>query len=116
RSSLALAELSPPLQIGLALVGLVVLAAALLLLLAWQWPVPTARWVLWLPARLLYSIRVFGRENVPERGPGLLVCNHVSFIDALLILFTEKRPVRFVIWAPFTKVPGLRVLLHLGQV
>src|SRR5438552_1949240 len=41
-----------------------------------------ARMLLWLPAHLLYRIRVFGREHVPATGPALLVCNHVSYVDA----------------------------------
>ena len=37
---------------------------------------------LWILSRFLYRIKVYGRENVPREGPVLLVCNHVSHIDA----------------------------------
>jgi acyl-[acyl-carrier-protein]-phospholipid O-acyltransferase/long-chain-fatty-acid--[acyl-carrier-protein] ligase len=65
--------------------------------------------------RLIYRVRVVGRHNVPKTGPALLVCNHVSWLDALLILLSLRRRVRFLVWAPFTKVPGLRVLLRLAR-
>lgn len=35
--------------------------------------------------RILYRIRVLGHDNVPAVGGALLVCNHVSFVDALLV-------------------------------
>ena len=35
--------------------------------------------------RTLYRIRVVGRDNIPEKGGALFVCNHVSFVDALLL-------------------------------
>jgi acyl-[acyl-carrier-protein]-phospholipid O-acyltransferase/long-chain-fatty-acid--[acyl-carrier-protein] ligase len=72
--------------------------------------------LLWLPAHLLYRIRVFGREHIPATGPALFVCNHVSFIDAFLVFFAQRRLVRFVVWAPYTRLPGLGFLLRLARV
>jgi acyl-[acyl-carrier-protein]-phospholipid O-acyltransferase/long-chain-fatty-acid--[acyl-carrier-protein] ligase len=57
-----------------------------------------ARLAFWLPARLLYRMRVYGRENVPAKGPVLLVCNRVSPIDAFVVFLAQKRRVRFVVW------------------
>lgn len=74
------------------------------------------RLLLWLPAHLFYRLRVYGRENVPTTGPVLFVCNHVSYIDAFLVTLAQRRAVRFVIWAPFTRIPGLRWLLKLARV
>jgi acyl-[acyl-carrier-protein]-phospholipid O-acyltransferase/long-chain-fatty-acid--[acyl-carrier-protein] ligase len=65
---------------------------------------------------LFYRIRVHGLENVPAKGPGLLVCNHVSHIDAGIIVAVVKRPIRFLIYAPFTKVPLLGRLLKISKV
>jgi acyl-[acyl-carrier-protein]-phospholipid O-acyltransferase/long-chain-fatty-acid--[acyl-carrier-protein] ligase len=93
-----------------------VLVGVALLYLAWRRPEALARLIFWLPARLLYRIRVFGRENIPTTGPALFVCNHVSFIDAFLVFMAQKRPVRFMIWAPFTRVPLLRLLLRMARV
>jgi acyl-[acyl-carrier-protein]-phospholipid O-acyltransferase/long-chain-fatty-acid--[acyl-carrier-protein] ligase len=99
--------------------GILFLLAAFVVYLAYlsrRHPDLVVRIVLWLPSRLLYRIRVFGRENVPATGPALLVCNHVSFIDAFLVFLAQRRLIRFVIWAPFTRVPGLRLLLRLTRV
>jgi acyl-[acyl-carrier-protein]-phospholipid O-acyltransferase/long-chain-fatty-acid--[acyl-carrier-protein] ligase len=74
------------------------------------------RWPLWVLSRTLYRLRVFGSENLPVSGGALLVCNHVSHIDALLVLAAQHRNIRFVIWAPYTRVPVLRQLLRMANV
>jgi len=71
---------------------------------------------LWILSHTLYRLRVYGCENVPAHGPALLVCNHVSHIDALLVLAAQRRRIRFVIWAPYLRVPGLRWLLRMANV
>jgi acyl-[acyl-carrier-protein]-phospholipid O-acyltransferase/long-chain-fatty-acid--[acyl-carrier-protein] ligase len=98
--------------IPLILLALVGFAVAL----SWWRPLLLTRMILWLPFHLLYHVHVFGRDNVPKTGGVLFVCNHVSYIDAFLVLLAQKRPIRFVIWAPFTRVPGLRWLLKLTRV
>jgi acyl-[acyl-carrier-protein]-phospholipid O-acyltransferase / long-chain-fatty-acid--[acyl-carrier-protein] ligase len=114
-ASCLLAVSSLWLGLGIGLLVLVVLGV-LLAGLAYRRPDSIVRLVLWLPAHVLYRIRVFGEENVPASGPALLVCNHVSFIDAFLVFLAQRRPVRFVAWAPYTRVPGLRLLLRLARV
>jgi acyl-[acyl-carrier-protein]-phospholipid O-acyltransferase/long-chain-fatty-acid--[acyl-carrier-protein] ligase len=71
---------------------------------------------LWILTHTIYRLRVHGADNIPETGPALLVCNHVSYIDAFLIMTAQKRRVRFLVWAPFMGIPGLRVLLRLANV
>ena len=71
---------------------------------------------LWLLTHTIYRLRSHGAENVPGTGPALLVCNHVTYLDALLVLAAQRRKVRFLAWAPFWGVPGLRVLLRLMHV
>jgi acyl-[acyl-carrier-protein]-phospholipid O-acyltransferase/long-chain-fatty-acid--[acyl-carrier-protein] ligase len=102
-------------QIGL---GSFIYALAVLLLgfVMWLWPDAVVRIVLWLPAHLLYRCRVYGRENIPLTGPVLYVCNHVSFIDAFIIFLSQPRRVRFLTWAPYTRLFGLSSLLHLARV
>ncbi|MDE2511255.1 MAG: MFS transporter, partial [Elusimicrobia bacterium] len=53
----------------------------------------------------LYSIRVVGGENVPLEGPVLLVSNHVSFIDAILITMANQRLVRFLMLRQYYEIP-----------
>ncbi len=54
------------------------------------------RGLLWLVAHSLYRVRVVGRERVPTKGGALFVCNHVSFVDALLLIAASHRHVRFM--------------------
>ncbi len=70
---------------------------------------------LWLLTHTLYRLRVHGAQNIPATGPALLVSNHVSYLDALLILAAQKRRIRFLIWAPFFKRPLLRWVLRLSR-
>jgi acyl-[acyl-carrier-protein]-phospholipid O-acyltransferase / long-chain-fatty-acid--[acyl-carrier-protein] ligase len=72
-----------------------------------------SRPLLWLLARAIYRLRVFGPENIPLSGPVLLVSNHVSYIDWLLIWVACPRPVRFVAWAGWKKNPLLRFFLYI---
>jgi acyl-[acyl-carrier-protein]-phospholipid O-acyltransferase/long-chain-fatty-acid--[acyl-carrier-protein] ligase len=93
------------------------LMAVVLLALAWWGRYALfVRLPLWLWGHTLYRIRVFGREHVPAAGPVLLVSNHVSHIDALLIQAVLRRPVRFLMWAPFTRLPLLRWVARLARV
>ncbi|WP_018989410.1 MFS transporter [Aromatoleum toluclasticum] len=54
------------------------------------------RFIVWLLVHTVYRLRVKGVEHIPEEGPALLVANHVSFVDALVITAASRRPIRFV--------------------
>ena len=55
--------------------------------------------------RVLYGLRVYGRDRLPATGPVLLISNHVTYIDGLIILAAAPRHVRFLITSEFFKVP-----------
>jgi 1-acyl-sn-glycerol-3-phosphate acyltransferase len=55
----------------------------------------------------MYRLRTVGRDNIPQDGPVLLVCNHVSFVDWMIVSSACKRPARFVMYHGFLKVPLL---------
>src|SRR4051812_47511549 len=55
-----------------------------------------ARFVMLLVTRLVYRVRVRGEEHLPTSGPAILVCNHVSFVDAVILGITSPRPMRFL--------------------
>jgi 1-acyl-sn-glycerol-3-phosphate acyltransferase len=66
------------------------------------------RFLSWVLTRLLYRVDVHGVEaNVPDEGPALLVCNHVSYMDALLIAGQVPRPIRFVMYHRIFSIPVL---------
>ena len=57
------------------------------------------RFLSWVLVRGLYRLKLHGIEkHVPDEGPALLVCNHVSYMDALVLAASIPRPVRFVMY------------------
>ncbi len=66
------------------------------------------RFLVWLFSHSFYRVTHKGLENIPPKGGVLLVCNHVSFADALLLGGACSRPIRFVMWADYTKLPALK--------
>jgi 1-acyl-sn-glycerol-3-phosphate acyltransferase len=54
------------------------------------------RFIVWMLIHTVYRLRVQELDRVPEEGPAVIVCNHVSFVDALVIMAACKRPIRFV--------------------
>ena len=75
-------------------------------------PVVLIRVSLWLLTHTLYRIRVVGPAHVPARGPALLVCNHVSFVDGLLVGGCVQRCIRFLIYRPIYEHRALHWLLR----
>jgi acyl-[acyl-carrier-protein]-phospholipid O-acyltransferase/long-chain-fatty-acid--[acyl-carrier-protein] ligase len=76
--------------------GLTTLVGAIYVLILL--PDALLRFLLWCATNTIYKIRVVGRENFPARGGALLVCNHLSFADALLVIGAVDRPVRFMMF------------------
>jgi 1-acyl-sn-glycerol-3-phosphate acyltransferase len=54
------------------------------------------RFLVWMLMHTVYRLRTKGLENIPENGPAVLICNHVSYVDALIITAASRRPIRFV--------------------
>lgn len=67
------------------------------------------RFLAWIYIRIMYRVEVHGIEkNVPDEGPALLICNHVSYMDALLLSSAVPRPIRFVMYYKIFNTPGVR--------
>jgi acyl-[acyl-carrier-protein]-phospholipid O-acyltransferase/long-chain-fatty-acid--[acyl-carrier-protein] ligase len=64
----------------------------------WLLPDSLLRFVLWVLTHTVYRIRVDGRQNIPGKGGALFVCNHLSLVDALLLLASTDRHVRFIMF------------------
>jgi 1-acyl-sn-glycerol-3-phosphate acyltransferase len=61
----------------------------------------------WVIANCMYRLRTINRDNIPMDGAVVLVCNHVSFVDWMIVASACKRPARFVMYHGFLKVPLL---------
>ncbi|KVP44840.1 MFS transporter [Burkholderia ubonensis] len=70
-----------------------VLVAAYIYLLV---PEFLLRFVAWVLVHTFYRIRLVHAERIPEEGAAVLVCNHVSYVDALVLAAASPRPIRFV--------------------
>src|SRR5206468_4772557 len=66
------------------------------------------RLILWFVTHSIYRIRILGRDNIPEKGGALFVANHLSFIDALLLMSSTDRRVRFLIFKDFYDQPLIK--------
>jgi acyl-[acyl-carrier-protein]-phospholipid O-acyltransferase/long-chain-fatty-acid--[acyl-carrier-protein] ligase len=75
-----------------------------------------ARFVLWLLTHTFYRIRVAGQENIPLRGAALLVSNHVSFVDAILIGASMPRFIRFMLHREYYENRWLKRFFRLMKV
>lgn len=73
------------------------------------------RFVAWVASRLVYRFKVRGDEHIPTDGAAVLVCNHVSFVDAVLLMAASPRPIRFLMDHRIFKVPLLGWLFKLAK-
>lgn len=77
----------------------------------------TQRFVSYLLSHLFYRVAVTGRDKLPREGAGIIVCNHVSYVDALVIMGASSRPIRFVMDKSISEIPLLKSLFrHAGVI
>jgi len=74
----------------------------------WLLPDSLVRFLLWAVTSILYRIHVEGRENVPQSGGALFVCNHMSFVDGLLLIASIDRPIRFILYKAVYDLPYIK--------
>ncbi len=70
------------------------------------------RFLAWLLVHTFYRVDKEGLENIPEDGPCILVCNHVSYVDAVVIAACVRRPVRFVMDHRIFAIPLLSFIFR----
>jgi 1-acyl-sn-glycerol-3-phosphate acyltransferase len=73
------------------------------------------RFLSWILINTLYRLEVEGLDQIPEDGPCLVVCNHVSFMDALIVGGSVRRPIRFVMDASIFKIPLLNFMFRTAR-
>jgi len=93
------------------LLGLMTLGVSLYLVILLE--ACFVRFMLWMLTHSLYAIRIAGREHIPYHGPALLVCNHVSFVDALLVGAVVPRFIRFVMDRSMYALPVINHFVRL---
>jgi 1-acyl-sn-glycerol-3-phosphate acyltransferase len=70
------------------------------------------RFMAWLLIKAAYRLRTEGAGHIPEEGAAVLVCNHVSFVDSLVIMSASPRPVRFVMDHRIFRLPLLSYIFR----
>ncbi len=73
------------------------------------------RLLIWMLTHTMYRVKHEGMDNIPDEGPCVLVCNHVSYVDALLLGGAIRRPVRFVMFKPIYDMPLLNYIFRTGK-
>jgi acyl-[acyl-carrier-protein]-phospholipid O-acyltransferase/long-chain-fatty-acid--[acyl-carrier-protein] ligase len=91
--------------------SLMTLGATLYVL--WLLPDSLLRFVLWVLTRTIYRIRVDGRDNIPDRGGALFVCNHLSLVDALLLAASTDRSIRFIVYKGVYELPWIKPIARI---
>ena len=73
------------------------------------------RFLSWILVNTLYRIRTEGLDHIPEEGPALLVCNHVSYMDALIVAGSVRRPARFVMYYRIFNIPVMSFIFRTAR-
>ena len=80
-----------------------------------QLPEFVLRFIVWILSHTIYRVRTQGLRNIPDEGPVLLVCNHITYMDALVIAGAVRRPIRFVMDHHIFKTPLLGGIFRMAR-
>jgi 1-acyl-sn-glycerol-3-phosphate acyltransferase len=73
------------------------------------------RFVAFIASRIVYRFKVRGDEHIPVQGAAILVCNHVSYVDAVLLMAASPRPIRFIMDHQIFRIPVFGALFRLAK-
>jgi 1-acyl-sn-glycerol-3-phosphate acyltransferase len=73
------------------------------------------RFIAWVASRFIYRFKISGDEHIPLQGAAVLTCNHVSYVDAVLLMAASPRPIYFVMDHRIFKQPLLGGLFKLAK-
>ncbi len=80
-----------------------------------QVPEYSMRFLVWGLTHLMYRVSHRGLKNIPAHGAAIVVCNHVSYVDGLLLAGAIRRPIRGVLFKPIYDIPGLNFIFRAGR-
>ena len=73
------------------------------------------RFVAFVITRFVYRFKVRGDEHIPTEGAAILVCNHVAFVDPVLLMAASPRPIRFIMDHKIFAMPVLGAFFKLAK-
>ena len=73
------------------------------------------RFIVWMLVHTIYRLRLENIDHIPDTGPAVIVCNHVSFVDALIVTAACRRPIRFVMYHKIFKLPVLSFVFRTNR-
>jgi len=114
-AALAIALLDLGLSIPQLFLAAAILNAAVAIYIYTLVPEFLMRFLIWLLVHTVYRLKTSGLAHIPETGPAVLVCNHVSYVDGLVIAAACPRPVRFVMDHRIFKIPVLSFVFRTGR-
>ena len=80
-----------------------------------QVPEFSMRFLVWLISHSIYRVRHHNLDAIPQRGAAILVCNHVSYVDAPLLAGAVRRPIRFVMHKDIHRLPVLNFIFRTSR-
>jgi len=73
------------------------------------------RFIIWIITHTIYRVKHTNLHNIPDEGPAVIVCNHVSYMDAMIIAGACHRPIRFVMFKPIYNMPVLNFVFRTAK-
>ena len=73
------------------------------------------RLLIWLLSHTMYRVKHEGLERIPAEGAAIIACNHVSYVDALLLAGAVRRPIRFIMYKPIYQIPVLHFIFKTSR-
>lgn len=103
------------LNVAQMLLAVALLNAFVTLYIFTQVPEFLLRFFVWGLINIVFRVRIIGQDQLPQNGPAVLVCNHVSYVDALVLMGCVDRPIRFVMHYRIYQNPVLRFFFQIAR-
>ncbi|MCZ6578682.1 MAG: MFS transporter [Gammaproteobacteria bacterium] len=110
-----LAALASGISIPTLFLILAIMNAAVALFIFKLVPEFIMRLLVWLLVHAAYRVDKYDLDNIPDQGPVVLICNHVSFLDALVLAGSIRRPIRYVMYYRIFQLPILSFIFNTAQ-